>query len=146
MLPSGSQSELCYWDRCAAPVALTFYNPFLRDQPWHPDTGQISNGDLGARSFWRHLLFCVCSLLWLCCQHAAHLHGQGYQSSSFIWIMNMYRWSRVSINSDNSELQLASGDRMSRLLFCAEYKQLCAGRLYEHLQNGLFMLFKKRAL
>lgn len=45
-----------------------------------------------------------------------------------------------------SELQLAGEKRMSKLMFSAEYKQVCAVRLYEHLQNGLFMFFKKRAL
>lgn len=35
---------------------------------------------------------------------------------------------------------------MSELIFSAEYKEVCAVRLYEHLQNGLLMFFKKRAL
>lgn len=29
MLPSRSQAELRYWDRCAVPVALTFYSPSI---------------------------------------------------------------------------------------------------------------------
>lgn len=72
-LPSRSQAELCYWDRCAAPVALTFYNPSLCDHHRNADTGQFSNGDLGAHSFRRHL-FCFCSLtrlmLQACCSFA----------------------------------------------------------------------------
>lgn len=39
MLPSRSQPELCYWDRCAAPVALTFYNPSFCDATEMPTLG-----------------------------------------------------------------------------------------------------------
>lgn len=128
-----------------SPCGSDFLQPLFLWCHRNADAGQFSNGDLGAHSFPRHL-FCFCSLTWWCYGHAAYLHGQDYQISSFIWIMNMYRWSRVSINSDNSELPPASGDRKSRLIFRAGYKRLCAVRLYEHLQNGLFMLFKERAL
>lgn len=148
MLPSRSSVELCCWDRCAAPVAWTLYNSFC-DWSRHHGTGQFSNGNLGARSFWRHLLFCFCCLVWCCYKHAFHLHRQGYRCLSFIWTMNVQWKTQDSINldiSEISELQLVGGGRTSRLIFSAVYEQVCAVRLYEHLQNGLFMFFKKRAL